>query len=95
MVIKKEKPGNEHLGSSLNNEYKMHVAAYDPFHRYEAINNGTICVPRPAEFINKGTNDQLWTDCLTKFPDGHRERGRAVMMERILPLPKVMRKAPF
>ncbi|KAJ5593767.1 hypothetical protein N7537_010671 [Penicillium hordei] len=45
------------------------------------------------EFISRKENDTFWDEILPKAPQAYRMRGELVMMERILPLPKVVGKA--
>ncbi|GLI72257.1 hypothetical protein PoHVEF18_000427 [Penicillium ochrochloron] len=93
LVFKKEKPGNENLPSNLRNEYQMHSAVSDAFQCYGAPTFCQVRVPRAFEFISRAKEDQFWKDVFPRIPSAYREYGDVVKMERILPLPKVARKA--
>ena len=49
-------------------------------------------VPKLFDII-RTTDEKFWSENLIKFPSEYRSRGDIVQMERILPLPKVIRKA--
>jgi hypothetical protein len=51
-----------------------------------------IRVPQLHGIVDEGST-QFWQDNIAKFPEGQRQKGTLVRMERILPLPKVIRKA--
>ncbi|OQD70560.1 hypothetical protein PENDEC_c022G02980 [Penicillium decumbens] len=93
LVLKKESPGNDAKTSNLRHEYEMHCAVSTAFDLYNFLTNNSIHVPRPMEFISKTGNDVFWDSILPKIPAAYRERGDIVKMQRILPLPKVVRKA--
>jgi hypothetical protein len=93
LVFKKEKPGNETLSSNLRNEYQMHSAVSDAFQCYGATTSCQVRVPRPFEFISRANENQFWKDVFPRIPSAYREYGDVVKMERILPLPKIVRKA--
>ncbi|KAJ5911329.1 uncharacterized protein N7473_000632 [Penicillium subrubescens] len=93
LVFKKEKPENENLPSNLQNEYQMHSAVSDAFQCYGATTSCRVRVPRAYEFISRAKEDQFWNDVFPTIPSAYQEYGDVVKMERILPLPKVVRKA--
>jgi len=93
LVLKKESPGNDAKTSNLRHEYEMHCAVSTAFDLYNLLTNSSIHVPRPMEFISKTGNDVFWDSILPKIPAAYRGRGDIVKMERILPLPRVVRKA--
>ncbi|CAG8248708.1 hypothetical protein PENNAL_c0009G00389 [Penicillium nalgiovense] len=92
LALKKETPGNEKLPSNHYHEYKIHCNVSAAFEHYQSINR-EVRVPRPFEFISRKQNDAFWDGILPKTPQDYRMRGDLVMMERILPLPKVLRRA--
>jgi hypothetical protein len=92
LALKKETPGNEKLPSNLYHEYKIHCDVSAAFEHYQSINRG-VHVPKPLEFISRKQNNALWDEILPKTPQHYRMRGDLVRMERILPLPKVVRRA--
>ncbi|OQE13578.1 hypothetical protein PENFLA_c046G10015 [Penicillium flavigenum] len=92
LALKKETPGNEELQSNLYQEYKIHCDVSAAFEHYQSINR-EVRVPKPFEFISREQNNAFWDDILPKIPQGYRMRGDLVIMERILPLPKVVRRA--
>jgi len=51
-----------------------------------------VRVPKLFDII-RTTDEKFWSENLIKFPSEYRSRGDIVQMERILPLPKVIRKA--
>ncbi|KAJ6127552.1 hypothetical protein N7523_003164 [Penicillium sp. IBT 18751x] len=93
LALKKECPGNDTKPSNLKHEYEMHCAVSSTFELYGQLTHNKIQVPRPMEFISKIGNDSLWDSLLPKFPIAYCGRGDSVKMERILPLPKVVRRA--
>lgn len=92
LALKKETPGNEKLPSNLYHEYTIHRDVSTAFEQYQSI-NGKVYVPKAFEFISRKGNDAFWDEILPKAPQAYRIRGDLVIMERILPLPKVVRKA--
>lgn len=91
LVLKKEKPGNDMKKSNLIHEYSMHSAVKQNFELYEDIVEDVICVPSLARIIQK--EDPLVQSYVSSFPPSYRTHTTLVEMERILPLPKVARKA--
>jgi hypothetical protein len=92
LAMKKETPGNETRRSNLDHEYSLHCYISTAFEHYHFINS-EVHVPKPFQFISRKENDAFWDEILPKTPQPYRMRGDLVMMERILPLPKVVRKA--
>lgn len=92
-VFKKEKPGNETLPSNLRHEYQMHCAVSDAFQHYSGTTSCQVRVPQTFEFISSGGHHQFWNNIFPRIPSAYREYGDLVIMERILPLPKIVRKA--
>ncbi|KAI1108442.1 hypothetical protein F5Y14DRAFT_459534 [Nemania sp. NC0429] len=86
-VTKKELPTNP--GRRLSIEFAMHRTVWDAFGKYAQQCND-VRVPKPHEFI---PGDSLSLELLSRMPEGDRRPGNIVTMERILPLPKVVRKA--
>lgn len=93
LVLKKESPGNETLFSNLRHEYTIHCDVSTAFEHYQRVTNNGVHVPKPFEFISRTHNHAFWDDVLPKMPQAYRTRGDVITMERILPLPKVVRKA--
>ncbi|KAL2756562.1 hypothetical protein ACRALDRAFT_1092774 [Sodiomyces alcalophilus JCM 7366] len=92
MVVKKEKPGNEQLWSNLYQEFTVHINVATAFLRYRDLNQYSVMIPQPAYYIPKHC-DRFWDGLEDKFPEGHRSRSNAMVMERVLPLPKRIRTA--
>ena len=97
LVMKKEKPGNEKLRSNLRNEYQLHEQVEAAFREYHGA-AAAVFVPQLSCYIGvddaDADNGDFWTErYLSRFPEPHRQRGDIVEMERILPLPKVVRRA--
>lgn len=92
VVLKKEAPGNESRPSNLQHEYQIHVSVHRAFYHYDSQIGSNVSVPRPFNII-LAVQDQFWNDHLQKFPATYRLRTNVVEMERILPLPKVIRKS--
>lgn len=90
-VLKKETPSSN-TGRSLEEEFRLHRLVYDAFAKYGPTLNASVKVPRPYGLIRK-SDDEFWNDNASKFPAEHQTPTTAVQMERILPLPKVLRKA--
>lgn len=93
LVLKKEYPGNEVRPSNLRHEYIIHCDVSAAFERYQSATHNMVHVPKPHDFISKANNVAFWDEVLPKLPQVYRTRGDVVTMERILPLPKVVRKA--
>lgn len=93
-VFKKETPGNELLSSNLQSEYKIHCDVFDAFELYKTSTQNIVHVPKPQSFIPRYQEEAtFWTEILPKIPKEYRIHEDVVTMERILPLPKVVRKA--
>lgn len=92
-VLKKESPGNDLKSSNLQSEYKTHCDVSAAFELYQNSTQNIVHVPKPQNFILKSHEDAFWTDILPKMPQEYRKRGNTVIMDRILPLPKIVRKA--
>ncbi|KAK3944283.1 hypothetical protein QBC46DRAFT_374899 [Diplogelasinospora grovesii] len=92
MAMKKEIPGNASLPTSLLHEYSLHRAVVAAFDQYDGAIKSDVRVPRLSDIVHD-TDDEFWEQNLHKFPPSYRTRNTMVRMERILPLPKVVRKA--
>lgn len=90
-VMKKEKPGNDVRPSNLQHEFSLHQNVWDAFERYKLPVKSRVIVPRPYKILS--ASDDFFEHHLDKFPPGYRQRGTLVQMDRILPLPKVVRRA--
>ena len=91
-VFKKENTGNQYRTTSLRNEYPLHQAAWTTFERYRTITNTKIQVPEPLEFLPNTPNSAFWLSVLPKMPAEYRAPGDILRMQRILPLPKIVRR---
>lgn len=92
-VLKKESPGNDVRSSNLRREFNTHCDVSAAFERYRNATHSLVHVPKPYSFILESQNDAFWNEVLPNIPRAYRTRGNVVTMERILPLPKVVRKA--
>ncbi|KAJ5943288.1 hypothetical protein N7516_003456 [Penicillium verrucosum] len=92
-ILKKENPGNEARSSNLQREYKTHCDVSAAFEHYRSATHNKVHVPKPHNFISQTQNNAFWDEILPKIPQTYRARGNVITMERILPLPKVVRKA--
>ncbi|KAI3330417.1 hypothetical protein F4824DRAFT_515629 [Ustulina deusta] len=86
-VCKKEQRRNP--GRRLQDEFAMHRKVWDAFAKYNEF-SGDLRVPKPYDFIPK---DELSRGELPRMPADDRQPSDIATMERILPLPKVVRKA--
>lgn len=93
LAFKKENPGNETLSSNLRREFTIHRDVSAAFDQYKQTTHSQIHVPKPHEFISKTQHHTFWDENFPKMPLAYRTRGDVVKMDRILPLPKVVRKA--
>lgn len=91
-AFKKEHPGNEHRTTSLRNEYGLHQAVWTAFERYRTLTNTKIEVPEPLEFLPKTPSSAFWLSVLPKMPSEYCAPGDILRMQRILPLPKIVRR---
>ncbi len=72
-----------------NSSMHSHGAVTAAFDRYDAIKSG-VRGPRLFDIIPD--TGEFWQQHLALFPANYRTRSALVQMERILPLPKVVRK---
>ncbi|KAJ5567665.1 hypothetical protein N7535_006971 [Penicillium sp. DV-2018c] len=93
LVLKKEYPGNETRSSNLRHEFLIHRTVSAAFDQYKHATHSQVHVPKPHEFISRTENHTFWDEVFPKMPPAYRTRGDVVKMDRILPLPKVVRKA--
>lgn len=92
-VFKKGKPGNESRLSNLCHEYKIHLDVSAAFERYQTMTETEVIVPKPIEFTQTTQQSSFWDDVFPKIPLEYRTRGDIMKMQRILPLPKIVRRA--
>ncbi|KAJ5616759.1 hypothetical protein N7537_001873 [Penicillium hordei] len=92
-VFKKEKPGNESRPSNLRHEYKIHLNVSAAFERYQRMAKIEVTIPKPIEYIQTAQQSSFWDDVFPKIPLEYRTRGDIMKMQRILPLPKIVRRA--
>ncbi|CAK7275112.1 hypothetical protein SEPCBS57363_006511 [Sporothrix epigloea] len=92
-AMKKEKLGNEKLPFNLNHEYRIHAAVEAAFDRFNLLVDCQVYIPQLVHFKEKQENQPYWDNCLQQFPAGHRRPGDMITMEKILPMPKVVREA--
>jgi hypothetical protein len=90
-ALKKETPYTN-TGRSLQQELRLHTLVHQAFVQYGSTVNTAVKVPRPYRLIRK-SDDEFWAENVSKFPAAYRTPTTAVQMERILPLPKAIRKA--
>ncbi|KAI1180332.1 hypothetical protein F4777DRAFT_598266 [Nemania sp. FL0916] len=86
-VVKKERLGNQ--GRPLVDEFAMHQTVASAFAKYKKYSGG-VRVPEPYNFFPRKS---LCPELLSRLPENDRTPSDIVTMERILPLPKVVRKA--
>ncbi|KAJ5921145.1 hypothetical protein N7466_009471 [Penicillium verhagenii] len=104
-VFKKENPVKDERPSpfgreydlahkyDIRREYETHCDVSKAFEEYRSITHCLLRVPTPYKFISQTQDDVFWDEVFPKIPQDHRTRGDLFTMERILPLPKVVRKA--
>lgn len=90
-AIKKELPGNDTLRSNLKNEFRMHQKVLQAFAQYEYQVNSKVCVPQLFTIVD-ANDSEYWKDG-PDFPPPHQTPGTMIEMERIIPLPKIVRRA--
>ncbi|KAI1764538.1 hypothetical protein GGR53DRAFT_530386 [Hypoxylon sp. FL1150] len=86
-VTKKERLTNQ--GLTLHDEFIMHRKVWDAFAKYKEYSSN-VRVPQPYYFVAEGCLP-FWL--LPRMPENDRNLSDIVTMERILPLPKVVRRA--
>ncbi|KAI0805820.1 hypothetical protein GGR55DRAFT_680621 [Xylaria sp. FL0064] len=86
-VTKKERSTNP--GRPLRDEFGMHQKVSDAFLKYKEYSSD-VRVPQPYDFIAK---ESISPELLSRMPEDDRKPSDIATMERILPLPKVVRKA--
>ncbi|KAK4213010.1 hypothetical protein QBC37DRAFT_181808 [Rhypophila decipiens] len=95
LAFKKEHPGNSQLRTSLENESALHTAVREAFDLYDSSINSQVQVPRLHGLIrsDKTENEAFWSNSLCKSPPEYQNRDLILKMDRILPLPKITRRA--
>ncbi|KAI0525369.1 hypothetical protein F5B22DRAFT_335952 [Xylaria bambusicola] len=86
-VNKKELPQNS--GRRLQAEFEIHRRVWEAFAKYSRFSND-VHVPKPYKFFSKNL---ISPELLSRMPKFDQYPSDIVTMERILPLPKVVRKA--
>jgi hypothetical protein len=90
-AIKQERPGNSALRTNLANEYAIHTAVHAAFDRYKPLVHNRVQVPAVYGYED---SDHSIREHLLEDSRASLRIGQATMkMERILPLPKIARKA--
>ncbi|KAJ9488538.1 hypothetical protein VN97_g4745 [Penicillium thymicola] len=92
-VFNKEKPGNESRPSNLRHEYKIHLDISVAFERYRRMTETEVIVSKPMDFMQTEQQSSFWDEVFPKIPPDYRTRGDIMKMQRILPLPKIVRRA--
>ncbi|KAM7204833.1 hypothetical protein V8F33_001422 [Rhypophila sp. PSN 637] len=92
LAFKKEHPGNSQLRTSLENEFALHKAVREAFDLYDSSINSQVQVPCLHGLIRPDENE-FWSNSLGKFPPEYQNRDLILKMDRILPLPKITRRA--
>jgi hypothetical protein len=92
LVVKKEHVDNARTAKNLKNEFASHHLVYDSFQRYGPPLDCKISIPRP---IALATSDEghTYKSINERLPKEHQTSSDLVQMERVLPLPKVIRRA--
>lgn len=94
LVLKKEKPQNASMPCNLSNEFCLHQRisnAFERYHNHPSI-NCDVSIPVARQFIASCHND-AWATLLPKLPAHCQVKSDMVEMERVLPLPKIIRRA--
>ncbi|KAI6088868.1 hypothetical protein F4821DRAFT_83948 [Hypoxylon rubiginosum] len=86
LATKKELPTNK--GRRLSEEFAIHRKVFAAFTKYKVYSD--IHVPQPYDFT---PGELISPQLLSQMPENDRQPSDIVTMERILPLPKVVRKA--
>lgn len=89
-VLKKEHPGNSALPTNIRHEHLMHELVAAAFAQFSTVSGCDTQVPRLFRFIERA---DLAERELAGFPEGYRTRENTMEMERILPMPKVVRSS--
>lgn len=92
-VFKKEHPGNELRSSNLQREFRTHCNVSAAFELYKTTTFSVVKVPKPKNFVPKAQREWFWVFILPNLPQDYRTRGDVITMDRILPLPKIVRRA--
>ncbi|KAK4442730.1 hypothetical protein QBC34DRAFT_443925 [Podospora aff. communis PSN243] len=90
LAMKKEHGHNVNLPTNLLHEASLHRSVYDAFAKYDVIGSE---VKVPQLFRTILNTDTFWDENLSKFPAEYRQPGTMVQMERILPLPRIIRRS--
>lgn len=93
LVLKKEHPGNSMRPSNLAREHIIHTGVNKAFNQYANQVGCAAVVPQVFSLIRPGSEKWSTIEMAAQFPEQYREGTALMEMERILPLPKVVRKA--
>ncbi|EQL00678.1 hypothetical protein G6O67_000924 [Ophiocordyceps sinensis] len=77
---------------NVQHEHLLHLRVIAAFDRYCEAVGCLVRVPRVFDLILP-SDEQFWADMLPKLPEPFRQRTTTITMERLLPLPKVVRRA--
>ncbi|KAK0612580.1 hypothetical protein B0T17DRAFT_511761 [Bombardia bombarda] len=91
LAMKKEQSNNATLRTNLLHEASLHRSVYNAFAKYDVVIGSEVKVPQLFRIILD--TDTFWDENLSKFPTEYRQPGTMVQMERILPLPKIIRRS--
>ncbi|XWW93003.1 hypothetical protein V2A60_000931 [Cordyceps javanica] len=89
-VLKREHPGNSILPTNIRHGYLMHKLVAAAFDRFGVGSGCQVQVPRPLRFLEGA---DLQGRNFARFSKDDRILENSVEMERILPMPKVVRRA--
>ncbi|EJP69005.1 uncharacterized protein BBA_02040 [Beauveria bassiana ARSEF 2860] len=89
-VLKKEHAGNSTLPTNIQHEYAIHGLVVTAFDRFGPGASCRVQVPRLSHFLEAA---KLADEEFAGLPGGNCALENTAEMERILPMPKVVRKA--
>lgn len=88
-VLKKEKQENTLRGRSLRNEFYTHLQVYESFDLYSQLLKCRVSVPLAIKLITEDAS----RSAIAQLPEQYRTASDLFEMGRVLPLPKIIRKA--
>lgn len=92
LVVKKEHMENARSAQNLKNEFAVHQRVHASFQHYAPLLGCCVSVPRPVRLV---TSDEghIHRSIVEALPNDVQSSSDVVEMERVLPLPKTIRRA--
>lgn len=90
--MKKEHVENARSAQNLKNEFAIHQRVHARFQHYAPLLGCCVSVPRPVRLVTSDEG-QAYRSIVKALPNDIQNSSDVVEMERVLPLPKTIRRA--